>query len=106
MKNVALEGRDLATAVLDCLSRHGIDFVNCRRQTHNKATNMSGIFTGMMQAAVHEENSVAEYIRILCAHSLNLVRQGAALSYNAASTVLILCSKCVDFYVMLLLKDI
>ena len=69
-------GRSLADVVLLFCEEHSIDFSNCRGQSYDNASNMSGIYKGV-QTLLSSENPHAIYIP--CAgHSLNLVGNKAA----------------------------
>jgi len=68
--------------ILQKLSEHGIDIQNCRGQSYDNASNMSGIYSGL-QARIKEVNPLSEYIPC-AAHSLNLVGLSAAESNRAA----------------------
>ena len=61
----------LAQELLDYLKAETIDFSDCRGQSYDNASNMSGKYTGM-QARLRDVNPVALYIPCT-AHSLNLV---------------------------------
>ena len=64
-------GRSLSNVVLDLLQKNGIDIKNCRAQTYDNASNMSGKYSGL-QACIKEKCKLAYYV--LCVgHSLNLV---------------------------------
>jgi hypothetical protein len=39
--------RELAESLLKFLEKHGIDIANCRGQSYNNASNMSGKYNGM-----------------------------------------------------------
>ena len=69
-------GAELCQSLLDFLKKHDIDIKDCRGQSYDNASNMSGKYIGL-QAKVKELNEYAEYIPCF-AHSLNLVGQCAA----------------------------
>ena len=69
-------GEQLAESLLNFLGEHGIDVKDCRGQSYDNASNMSGKYNGM-QARIRQLNELAEYIPC-AAHSLNLVGQFAA----------------------------
>lgn len=63
--------KDLTDTVVDFLKENKIPLSNCRGQSYDNASNMSGRYTGL-QARIHELNEFAIYVP--CAgHSLNLV---------------------------------
>ncbi|XP_065674008.1 uncharacterized protein LOC136090958 [Hydra vulgaris] len=47
------DGKSLITDILDLLERYGIDITNCRGQTYDNASNMSGKYSGL-QARLKE----------------------------------------------------
>ena len=68
-------GESLAKTLLSFLQEHNIPIKDCRGQSYDNASNMSGKYIGM-QAVIRKESHLAEYIPC-SAHSLNLVRQSA-----------------------------
>ena len=64
-------GEELAKTLLEYLKSEGINFMDCRGQSYDNASNMSGRYSGM-QAHLRRINPLAEYIPCV-AHSLNLV---------------------------------
>ena len=81
-------GEELAQRLLDFLKKHGIEIKNCRGQSYDNASNMSGVYNGL-QARIKEINKYAEYIPCF-AHSLNLVGKCAVESCTVAVFYLIL----------------
>ena len=75
-------GESLAKILLTFLEGNGISITNCRGQSYDNASNMSGKYNGM-QAWIRKENSLAEYIPC-CGHSLNLVGQNSVDSCPVA----------------------
>ena len=70
------EVKNLADNVMDFLNENKILLSNCRGQSYDNASNMSGRYTGL-QARIHQPNEFAVYVP--CAgHSLNLVGVKAA----------------------------
>ncbi|CAB4019206.1 zinc finger MYM-type 1-like [Paramuricea clavata] len=68
-------GKELAESLLKFLKAHDIAIADCRGQSYNNASNMSGKYNGM-QAIIRHQCNLAEYVH--CAtHSLNLVGQTA-----------------------------
>lgn len=79
VKFLDMEGHtaeQLAQSLLDFLKENGIDIKDCRGQSYDNASNMSGKYRGL-QARIKEINKYAEYIPCF-AHSLNLVAKCAA----------------------------
>ena len=69
-------GAELCQRLLSFLKQHEIDIKDCRGQSYDNASNMSGKYIGL-QAQIKALNEYAEYIPCF-AHSLNLVGQCAA----------------------------
>ncbi|KAL4153153.1 hypothetical protein QTP88_000986 [Uroleucon formosanum] len=74
---IALIANKTRTMIIDQLKKaeNGINIENCRGQSYDNASNMSGTYTGM-QAEIKKCNSFIDYIPCI-AHSLNLVGQSA-----------------------------
>ncbi|XP_065674198.1 zinc finger MYM-type protein 1-like [Hydra vulgaris] len=68
-------GQNLADTLAQYFSDQDIDYKNCRGQTYDNASNMSGKYIGMQQI-LKNKNSLVDYIPC-AAHSLNLVSQSA-----------------------------
>ena len=69
-------GREQAESLLEFLKTHGVDIADCRGQSYDNASNMSGKYNGM-QAIIRQHSEMAHYVPC-AAHSLNLVGQSAA----------------------------
>lgn len=67
---------DLEIAVLGTLDEYKIDIMDCRGQSYDNASNMSGQYGGL-QAKIKAHNPLAEHVPC-AAHSLNLVGSLAA----------------------------
>ena len=68
-------GKELAESLLEFFKVHDISIADCRGQSYDNASNMSGKYNGM-QAIIRQQCNLAEYVP--CdAHSLNLVGQTA-----------------------------
>jgi len=76
LPNVGHKSEELETAVTSMLASFKIDIGNCRGQSYDNASNMSGIYTGL-QARLKRLNPLADYVPC-AAHSLNLVGACAA----------------------------
>ncbi|KAL4104368.1 hypothetical protein QTP88_019669 [Uroleucon formosanum] len=76
LANPGHKSKDLADTVFMVLGENEIDFNNCRGQSYDNASNMSGIYSGL-QARIKEACPHAVYIPC-AAHSLNLVGECAA----------------------------
>ncbi|KAK4300341.1 hypothetical protein Pmani_027458 [Petrolisthes manimaculis] len=90
-------GRDIATTVLDFLKEKNIPVIDCRGQSYDNASNMSGKYQGTQQI-IKNECSEAEYIPCM-AHSINLVGKCAAESCPAAVSLFALIQKLYSFLV-------
>jgi hypothetical protein len=75
---------DLHGSLMQFLSRHDINIKDCRGQSYDNASNMSGRYNGL-QAKVKEDSPRAMYVPCF-AHSLNLVGVCAAESCTQASS--------------------
>ena len=75
MASTGHTGQQQATALLEFLQHAGLDIKDCRGQSYDNASNMSGRYNGM-QAHIRRENPLAIFIPCT-AHSLNLVGQAA-----------------------------
>ncbi|XP_044127177.1 zinc finger MYM-type protein 1-like [Bufo gargarizans] len=76
--NPGHKSEQLAEVVLTTLKSYDLDIANCRGQSYDNASNMSGHYRGL-QARILERNPLAVYIPC-AAHSLNLVGKHAAES--------------------------
>ena len=78
----------LQDKMLAFLNENGIGIENCRGQSYDNASNMSGRYNGL-QARIKQLNKFAEYVPRF-AHSLNLVGKCAAECCEEASIFLLL----------------
>lgn len=76
LENCGHKGEQLADAVFKFLNDHGLDIQNCRGQSFDNASNMSGAYSGL-QARLKQVNPLIFYVPC-SAHSLNLVGSSAA----------------------------
>ena len=67
---------NLADVVLEVLNKCNMDVFNCRRQSYNNASNMSGTYNGM-QAEIKKDCKYTNYCSC-AARSLNLVGELAS----------------------------
>lgn len=74
--NAGHKSEDMADAIFIALGANELDIKNCRGQSYDNASNMSGIYSGL-QARIQEVCNHAVYIPC-AAHSLNLVGECAA----------------------------
>ena len=79
-------GSGIAEIILNFFEENGIDIKNCRGQSYDNASNMSGKYNGV-QSIIREKCSAAHYVPCT-AHSLNLVGKNAAEC----------CTAVVDFF--------
>ena len=75
LPNCGHKSESLATAVMETLNELGLDIKNCRAQSYDNASNMSGTYSGL-QARIKDLNPLAVYVPC-SAHSLNLVGSAA-----------------------------
>ncbi|XP_026482761.1 zinc finger MYM-type protein 1-like [Ctenocephalides felis] len=80
--NTGHKAQDIEDALLKSLERNGLDIMNCRGQSYDNASNMSGVYSGV-QSRIKATNPLAEYVPC-AAHSLNLVGTCAAESVTEA----------------------
>uniref|UniRef100_A0A8C5PB73 Zinc finger MYM-type protein 1 n=1 Tax=Leptobrachium leishanense TaxID=445787 RepID=A0A8C5PB73_9ANUR len=78
------KGEEMSNALLTFLNDVGLTIQECRGQSYDNASNMSGHYKGM-QARIVSLNKYAKYIPCF-AHSLNLVGKDAANSCSEAVT--------------------
>ena len=71
-------GQNIADRILSFLEKHGIDIKNCRGQSYDNASNMSGKYAGV-QTVIRQHSPYAAFIPC-AAHSLNLVGKSASES--------------------------
>uniref|UniRef100_H3A377 Uncharacterized protein n=1 Tax=Latimeria chalumnae TaxID=7897 RepID=H3A377_LATCH len=76
-------GEDIAKSLLQFFEKIGVNIANCRGQSYDYASNLSGKYQGM-QAWIRERSENAVYIPC-CAHSLNQVGQCAVDCFTAIS---------------------
>ena len=70
------KGKNMADLVLEVLNKSDIDVSNCRGQSYDNVSSMSGTYKGM-QTEIKRQCKYADYC--LCvAHSLKLVGESAA----------------------------
>ena len=78
-------GLSLFNTIIDALKDFKLDLKDCRGQSYDNASNMSGKYSGV-QARVLEENGKAIYIPCM-AHSLNQSGVSAAESESCVNAV-------------------
>ena len=89
-------GEELANSLLMFLEQAGININDCRGQSYDNASNMSGKYIGV-QARVREKNPKADYIPCF-AHSLNLVGKCAADTCTASVSFFDFIQGVYDFF--------
>ena len=75
-------GKELTESLLEFLNIQRIDVADCRHQSYDNVSNMSGKYSGM-RAIIRQQCSFAEYVPC-AAHSLNLVGQSAVCCWQLA----------------------
>ncbi|KAB0790441.1 hypothetical protein PPYR_15163, partial [Photinus pyralis] len=96
LPNPGHKSENLAEAVLKVLSTNSIDITDCRGQSYDNASNMSGAYTGL-QARIKERNPKAHYVPC-AAHSLNLVGTSAASCCQEACSFFNLVQNVYNFF--------
>lgn len=74
----------LCKVVLETLDKWGIDIKNCRGQSYDNASNMSGKYSGL-QARIKQKSPTAFYVPC-SSHSLNLIGNSAADSSTTSTS--------------------
>nr|XP_047144727.1 zinc finger MYM-type protein 1-like [Hydra vulgaris] len=96
LPNSGHKSKELADAVFLVLESHGLDINNCRGQSYDNASNMSGRYTGL-QARIKKVNPLATFVPC-SAHSLNLVGECAVDCCIYASEFFILLQNIYKFF--------
>ncbi|XP_065680610.1 zinc finger MYM-type protein 1-like [Hydra vulgaris] len=96
LPNSGHKSEELADAVFLVLESHGLDINNCRGQSYDNASNMSGRYTGL-QARIKKVNPLATFVPC-SAHSLNLVGECAVDCCIYASEFFILLQNIYKFF--------
>ena len=86
----------LQDKLLTFLNENGIDIGNCRSQSYDNASNMSGRYNGL-QARIKQLNQIAEHVSCF-AHSLDLVGKCAAECSKEASIFFVLSKMSTPFF--------
>lgn len=94
--NPGHKSEQLETAVIDTLAMYNIHINDCRGQSYDNASNMSGAYTGL-QARIIKLNALAVWVPC-AAHSLNLVGTCAAESCKAAESFFSLLQRIYNFF--------
>ncbi|KAJ8928229.1 hypothetical protein NQ314_019176 [Rhamnusium bicolor] len=71
LPNIGHKAKDIENALLKSLENNGLDIMNCRGQSYDNASNMSGMYS-CLQTLINTINPLADYVPC-AAHSLNLV---------------------------------
>ena len=82
MDNPGHCAKDMFIAMTDFLRSNNIEIADCRGQSYDNVSAMSGQYNGL-QTLIKEENELAEWVPC-SAHSLNLVLKDSADSCHAA----------------------
>ena len=85
----------LQDKLLAFLNKNSIGIENCRGQSYDNASNLSGRYNGL-QARIKQLNKFAEYVPCF-AHSLNLVGICAA-EYCEEANIFCFCRKYLHFF--------
>lgn len=76
LENTAHKSAEMEDCILKLLSNFDINLQDCRGQSYDNASNMSGIYSGL-QARIKSKNNLAIYVPC-AAHCLNLIGESAA----------------------------
>ena len=90
------KGNDLANELVTFLQDIGIDVKNCRGQSYDNASNMSGIYSGV-QANITKHAPSADFVPC-SAHSLNLVGHKSAECCDEASNFFAIVQSIYNFF--------
>lgn len=96
LPNVGHKAEELFNAVINVLDTYGIDIQNCRGQSYDNASNMSGQYTGL-QARIKEKIPTALYCPC-SAHSLNLVGEHSTSSCKESRDFFMLLNNLYNFF--------
>lgn len=96
--NVGHKSEEIVNSVLGLFEKYNLDISNCRGQSYDNASNMSGIYSGV-QARIKQLSPLAEYVPC-AAHSLNLVGSCAAESCIEAVSFFGLLQELYNFLVL------
>ncbi|CAG9840729.1 unnamed protein product [Diabrotica balteata] len=96
ISNIGHKTVDMETAVLKILTELKLDLQDCRGQSYDNASNMSGQYSGL-QALIKKRNSLALFIPC-AAHSLNLVGTCAAECCNMATSFFMFVEEVYNFF--------
>ncbi|XP_072161308.1 zinc finger MYM-type protein 1-like [Bemisia tabaci] len=96
LPNIGHKAEEVVEAVIKVFEECGLDVSNCRGQSYDNASNMSGIYSGV-QARIKELCSHAEYVPC-AAHSLNLVGSSAVESCVMAISFFSLLQELYNFF--------
>lgn len=72
----SISGKDIADAIIFCLTKHGLDIRDCRAQTFGGAGNMSGHLNGA-RAHIQKIQPLADYYHCT-SHKLDLALNGTS----------------------------
>lgn len=84
MPNRGHKAADMFKALVDFLQRHNLSIHDCRGQSYDNASSMSGKYNGL-QALVQKQNNLAIWLPCT-GHSHNLVGKNVAECCSAAVT--------------------
>lgn len=96
LPNVSHKSANIVEAILHIFTKHKLDGSNCRGQSYDNASNMSGIYSGT-QTRIKAHFPYAEFVPC-SAHSLNLVGSCAAESCVEAVSFFGLLQELYNFF--------
>ncbi|GLV38526.1 hypothetical protein CBL_05118 [Carabus blaptoides fortunei] len=97
LANTGHKATEMETALSDKLISLELDIKDCRGQSYDNASNMSGIYSGLQQRMKQASNNLAEYVPC-AAHSLNLVSSCAAECCLQATSFFMFVQKLYIFF--------
>lgn len=94
--NCGHKGEDMEKAVINTLESLNLNISDCRGQSYDNASNMSGCYKGL-QNRIKEQNPLAHYVPC-AAHSLQLVGSTAAESSSSSVEYFALAQQMYNFF--------
>lgn len=83
IENVGHKVEEMEKCVMKVFTNFEINLQDCRGQSYDNASNMSGIYNGL-QARIKSTNNLAAYVPC-AAHSLNLIGECSVENYSEAT---------------------
>lgn len=96
IENIGHKSAEMEDCILKLLSDLDINLEDCRGQSYDNASNMSGIYSGL-QARIKSKNGLAIYVPC-AAHSLNLIGESAAECCLEATKLFLFLQNLYNFF--------